>query len=153
MGNTADLYWGDEKSNFCLIFINCPTSLQNTTKIQAKESSKAGCTLNFHPQAPVPPTRFLNQHAKDAAERRILLWRAIIFLVYSSIHCLGMFVLAVFGFRAFSNLSKLNEFNKKHKWNITLVLIFGSYKSRAHPTQRQLHSSHPTATLPKSSAA
>lgn len=105
--------------------------------------------MNFHPQAAVPPTRFLNQHAKDAAKLRILLWRAIIFLVYSSIHCLGMFVLAVFGFRAFSDLSKFNELNQKHKWNISLVLIFGSYKSRASPTQWQLHNSHPTATLPK----
>lgn len=90
--------------------------------------------MNFHPQDPVPPTRFLNQHAKDAAKLRILLWRAIIFLVYSSIHCLGMFVFAVFGFRAFSDLSKFNELNQKHKWNISLVLIFGSYKSRVSPT-------------------
>lgn len=60
-----------------------------------------------------------------------------------------MFVLAVFGFRAFSDLSKFNELNQKHKWNISLVLIFGSYKSRASPTQWQLHNSHPTATLPK----
>lgn len=65
------------------------------------------------------------------------------FLVYFSIHCLGMFVLAVFGFRAFSDLSKFNELNKKHKWNISLVLIFGSYKSRPYPAQWQLHNSHP----------
>lgn len=109
-------------------------------------------TVNFYPQAPVPPTRFLNQHAEDAAKFWILLWRAIVFLVYSSVHCLGMFVLAVFSFRAFSDLSKFNELNKKHKWSISLVLIFGSYKSRVYLTHWQLHNSHP-ATLPKSSAA
>lgn len=29
--------------------------------------------VNFHPQAPVPPTRLLHQHAKDAAELRIFM--------------------------------------------------------------------------------
>lgn len=41
-----------------------------------------------------------------------------------------MFALAVFGFRAFSDLSKFTELNKKHKQNISQVLIFGSYQNQ-----------------------
>lgn len=98
--------------------------------------------MNFHPQAPVPPTRLLNQHAKDAAKLRILLWRAIILLVYFSIHCLGMFVLAVFGFRAFqtsaSSMNLIKNTSEISHWFLFLVAT--------NPERIQPSGSSPTHT-------
>lgn len=78
-----------------------------TQKLEQRKAARLAVHWEFPSSGSCPSQRFLNQHAKDAAKLRISLWRAIIFLVYSSIHCLRMFVLAVFGFRTFSNLHQV----------------------------------------------
>jgi len=77
VGNTTDfLPRATKTSSFCLIFINCSEHYKDLCK------GKPGgwlYTVNFHLQAHIPPTRFLNRHVEDAAKLKILLQRVIIF--------------------------------------------------------------------------